>query len=133
MRNGSDPVRWWYATQMRDRDSMPQNNISAPWIGTDEGGGAVSLPIADGATATQQYNGGSLVRTPTIRALYGATVIVDTSHIGEAGLSALSTFQGAMAAFAEINSEGAPPGSILTLFQPDSVEKTITDWDLAFW
>lgn len=131
LRNGAAPVRWWYATQMRDREGMPQNSIAAPWISTDEGALPVSLPIADGVTATQQYNGGSLVRTPTIRALYGATVVVDISRTGDADLGAISHYA-AMVAFAELSAEAASPGSILALFEPKSVERTITDWDLAF-
>jgi hypothetical protein len=130
--NSSAPVRWWYATQMLDRDGVQSNNISAPWITAGEGTGApVSLPTVDGVTATQQYNSGSNVRTPTVRSLYGATVVVDAGKAGKAPIDAIGAYA-AMVAFAEMNAEVPPPDSILGLFQPDSIETSLTDWDLAF-
>ena len=131
--SGGGPVLWWYATQMLDRDGVQSNNISAPWItaGEDSGTSAVSLPTADGVTATQQYNSGSHVRTPTIRSLYGATVIVDANKAGKLPVESLAAYA-AMVAFAEMNASDPPPDSVLRLFQPDSIESTLTDWDLAF-
>ena len=95
--NGSAPVRWWYATQMLDRDGMAGNNISPGWIGAGEGSGAspgVSgvAPVSVGggdATSTNQYNSGSHVRTPTVRSLYGATVIVDATKAGSTPIDAI--------------------------------------------
>ena len=129
--SGDAPVRWWYSTQMLDRDGVAANNISAPWISTDEGAQAVSLPIFDGVTATQQYNGGSNVRTPTVRSLYAATVVVDAARVGDARLDSIARYA-AMVAFAELRAADPPPDSILALFLPDRTETDITDWDLAF-
>ncbi len=129
--NGPAPVRWWYATQERDRDGVQANNLSAPWIGAGEGSGPISLPLGDGVTATQQYNSGSNVRTPTIRALYGATVVVDAQKASQAPLDSIAAYA-AMVAFAEMNASEPPPDSILGLFQPDSAESMLTDWDMAF-
>ena len=128
---GDAPVRWWYATQMLDRDGVAANNLSAPWISTDEGGSPVSLPISDGVTATQQYNGGSNVRTPTVRSLYAANVVIDASKVGDARLDSISRYA-AMVAFAELRAADPPPDSILGLFQPERPETDLTDWDLAF-
>lgn len=130
---GEAPVRWWYATQMLDRDGVQSNNISAPWITAGEGSGtsAVSLTTADGVTATQQYNSGSHVRTPTVRSLYGSTVIIDASKAGKMPVDALAAYA-AMVAFAEMKASDPPTDSILRLFEPDSIESTLTDWDMAF-
>lgn len=131
--NGSAPVRWWYATQMLDRDGVQSNNISAPWITAGEGSGssALSLPMNDGVTSNQQYNSGSNVRTPTVRSLYGATVVVDAPTVGDTPVDAIAAYA-AMVAFAEMNASDPPPDSILGLFKPQSVETSLTDWDLAF-
>jgi hypothetical protein len=37
-----------------------------------------------------------------------------------------------MVAFAEMDADAPPPDSILGLFQPSSVESSLTDWDMAF-
>jgi len=130
--NGTAPVRWWYATQMLDRDGVKANNVSAPWITAGENANPtyVSLP-GDSVTATQQYNSGSNVRTPTVRSLYGATVVVDAPRAGSASLDAISAYA-AMVAFAEMNANDPPPDSILGLFRPESIETSLTDWDMAF-
>lgn len=136
--NGPAPVRWWYATQMLDRDGVKANNISAPWLAGAGGAGVqgtgadpVSLPMNDGVTATQQYNSGSNVRTATVRSLYGATVVIDVPKAGSTPLDATAAYA-AMVAFAEMDTSAPPPDSILGLFQPESVETSLTDWDLAF-
>lgn len=137
--NGAAPVRWWYATEMMDRDGVRANNASPGWISAGEGSGvpgnAVSSTLSIGGegdiTSTQQYNSGSNVRTPTIRSLYGATVIVDATKAGDAGIDAISAYA-AMVGFAEMNATALPPDSILGLFQPASIENSLTDWDMAF-
>lgn len=130
--SGEAPIRWWYATEMMDREGMRSNNISAPWLTAGEGTGApVSLPTVDGVTTTQQYNSGSNVRTPTVRSLYGATVVVDATKAGNTPVDAIAAYS-AMVAFAEMNASAPPPDSILGLFQPSSVETSLTDWDMAF-
>lgn len=137
---GDAPVRWWYATQMLDRDGVQGNNISPGWVSAGEGssvpGSAVTDPVAVGnvgdMTSTQQYNSGSNVRTPTMRSLYGATVILDAAKVSTTPVDALAAYA-AMVAFAEMDaSDPPPPDSILGLFQPSSIETSLTDWDLAF-
>ena len=139
MLNGNAPVRWWYATEMLDRDGVKSNNISPGWIGAGEGSGipgnAVTEAVSAGGfgdvTSTQQYNSGSNVRTPTVRSLYGATVIVDAKVAGSTPIDSLAAYA-AMVAFAEMNASAPPPDSILGLFQPSSIEASLTDWDMAF-
>jgi hypothetical protein len=134
---GDAPVRWWYATTMLERDGMEENSLSAGWIGngamsSGEGVMPVGLPIFDGVTSTQQYNSGSNVRTPTVRSIYGATVVVDATKAGDTSIDAIAAYA-AMVAFAEMDaSDPPPPDSILGLFQPDRAESALTDWDMAF-
>lgn len=137
--NGTAPVRWWYATEMVDREGVKSNNISPGWIGAGEGSGvpgnAVTSALSVGGegdmTSTQQYNSGSNVRTPTVRSLYGATVVVDAPKAGRTPIDAIAAYA-AMVAFAEMSASNPPPDSILSLFQQDSAESNLTDWDLAF-
>jgi hypothetical protein len=137
--NGRAPVRWWYATKMLDREGMQANNVSPGWIGTGGGGGGgesnnsngmVSLDGGD-FMSTNQYNSGSHVRTPTVRSLYGATVVVDAPVAGNTPIDSIAAYA-AMVAFAEMDADAPPPDSILGLFQPSSVESSLTDWDMAF-
>ncbi len=125
---GSAPVRWWYATEMMDRDGVWANSMTAPWM-TSASPQPFALP--EGMPTTQQYNSGSHVRTPTVRSLYGATIIVDVTKATGTRLKAISDFA-AMVAFAEMDADAPPPDSILGLFQPSSAESMLTDWDLAF-
>ena len=138
--NGTAPVRWWYATQMLDRDGMKGINATPGWLGTastiQQGGeqnssaGIVSLDGGD-FVSTNQYNSGSNVRTPTIRSLYGATVVVDATAAGKTPVDSIAAYA-AMIAFAEMSADAQPPDSILGLFQPARGESSLTDWDMAF-
>lgn len=127
---GSAPVRWWYATEMTDRDGVKGHNMTATFItSADASNGVFSLP--DGMPTTQQYNSGSHVRTPTVRSLYGATVIVDAMKAGRTSIDSIAAYA-AMVAFAEMEADAPPTDSILGLFQPQSVDTALTDWDMAF-
>ncbi len=127
--NGSAPVRWWYATQMLDRDGMAGNNISPGWIGAGEGSGASpgvseSPPLALAEAMRRPPTNIIAVATSglrTVRSLYGATVIVDATKAGSTPIDAISAYA-AMVAFAEMNASAAPPDSILGLFKPESIE-----------
>jgi hypothetical protein len=56
---------------------------------------------------------------------------VDASKVGSTSVDAIAAYA-AMVAFAEMNASDPPPDSILGLFKPQSVETSLTDWDLAF-
>ena len=94
--------------QMLDRDGVQSNNISAPWIAAGEGSGGTVIVVcrlADGdVTSTQQYNSGSNVRTPTVRSLYGATVVVDAPRPADTPIDSIAAYA-AMVAFAEMNAD----------------------------
>lgn len=135
--NGTAPIRWWYATQMLDREGMQGANISPGSISSAQGemgGSGAPGPISLGGgdfMSTNQYNSGSNVRTPTVRSLYGATVVIDVPTAGDRSADSIAAYA-AMVAFAEMNPNALPPDSILSLFQPSSIESSLTDWDMAF-
>jgi hypothetical protein len=135
--NGAAPVRWWYSTQNLDREGVGTDNVAPSWAGTgitsDEGpqGNPISIGGMGEMTSTQQYGSGSNVRTPTIRSLFSATVIVDAPAAGKTPIDSIAAYA-AMVAFAEMDAGAPPPDSILGLFQPSSIEHSLTDWDLAF-
>ena len=120
-------------TEMMDREGVKANAISAPWIGPgkESATSALSLPIGDGVTATQQYNSGSHVRTPTVRSIYAANVVVDSSKSGGTSVDAIAAYA-AMVAFAEMNASDPPPDSILNLFEPQASVGGLTDWDRSY-
>ena len=91
----------------------------------DASNGVFSLPIGIPA------NSGSHVRTPTVRSLYGATVIVDATKAGRTPIDSIAAYA-AMVAFAEMDADAPPRDSILGLFEPSSIESSLTDWDMAF-
>ena len=127
---GTAPVRWWYATEMADRDGVKGHDMTATFItSADVSNGVFALP--NGMPTTQQYNSGSQVRTPTVRSLYGATVIVDATKAGRTPIDSIADYA-AMVAFAEMDAGAPPPDSVLGLFQPSSPESSMTDWDMAF-
>ena len=133
--NSTAPVRWWYTTQDVDRDKVGTDNV-APIFATagftgDTVGGPVSVGGMGEMSSTQQYGSGSHVRTPTIRSLFSATVVIDAPTAGTTPIDSISAYA-AMVAFAEIKADSPPPASILGLFQPSNAEASITDWDMAF-
>ena len=133
---GNAPVRWWYSTQDVDRDGIGTDNIApvfanAGSTGGEPVGGPVSVGGMGEMKSTQQYGSGSNVRTPTIRSLFSATVVVDAPAAGSTSIDSIAAYA-AMVAFAEMDAGPPPPDSILGLFQPGSVESSLTDWDMAF-
>jgi hypothetical protein len=132
---GNAPVRWWYSTQNVDREGVGTDNVAPTWAGAGGGEGSYGLPISIGGmgemTSTQQYGSGSNVRTPTIRSLFSATVVIDAPAAGKTPIDSIAAYA-AMVAFAEMDADAPPADSILGLFQPSSIESSMTDWDMAF-
>jgi hypothetical protein len=132
---GNAPVRWWYSTQNVDREGVGTDNVAPVFATAGTTGGQVGGPVSVGGmgemTSTQQYGSGSNVRTPTIRSLFSATVVIDAPAAGTTPVDSIAAYA-AMVAFAEMDAGAPPPDSILGLFQPSSVENSLTDWDMAF-
>ncbi len=127
--DGTAPIRWWYATGRRHKDGVAASTAPPPiMVGSGEGGGSV-LPTLDGGSYSSY--GDSLLATPTVRVLTGATVVVDIARTDGLPLDAVVSYA-AMVAFAEIKAaDFAPPYSILGLFQPGGA-RGLSDWDRAF-
>ena len=133
--NSTAPVRWWYTTQNVDRDRVGTDNVAPIFATAGNTGEPVGGPVSVGGmgemTSTQQYNSGSHVRTPTIRSLFSAAVVIDAPAAGNTPIDSIAAYA-SMVAFAEMDAGAPPPDSILGLFQPSSIQSTITDWDMAF-
>lgn len=61
---GAAPIRWWYTSEVRDKDGMPATRIPPPALGF----GGVPLPQNEDTTFVEHTNT-SLVSTEDIRAL----------------------------------------------------------------
>lgn len=128
---GAAPIRWWYTSEVRDKDGTPASSSSPPprLFGPAEGGGS-GLAGNEDTTFVQHYNT-SLVSTEDVRVLRSATVVVDVARTDGLPLSAVASYA-AMVAFAELRPGAAPPGSVLGLFAGGTVERSPTAWDIAF-
>lgn len=123
---GEAPVRWWYSYETRGSDGRRATTAPLPWVGGGEGGVSV-LPNIE---TIAHYNS-SIVSTQTARAITQATVIVDVTDAEGVRLDAVADYA-AFVAFAEIVKQEMPPsGSILALFQEDSVQE-LSAIDIAF-
>ena len=130
LKTGGAPIRWWYASEVRDRDGIAATATSPPpgLLGGAEGGGS-PLPAGEDTSFVQHYST-SLIGTGDIRVLRAATV-VDVARTDGLPLSAVASFA-AMVALAEIRPGAAPPASILGLFAGGGVKRAPTAWDRAF-
>jgi hypothetical protein len=129
--DGAAPIRWWYSSDVRDKDGIAATATGAPssTVGGAEGGGSVLPGTAD--TTFIQHYASSLVSTEDVRTLRAATVVVDVTRTDGLPLSAVASYA-AMVALAEIRPGAAPPDSVLGLFAGGPVLRSPTAWDLAF-
>ncbi len=126
---GAAPVRWWYETGVRGRDGIPAGDIEPPMAGTNGLGGSY-LGSGDQNSFVQHYQS-SLVSTQAIRAITGATVVVDVERASGVSLDAVAAYA-ALVALAEVRArDPAPRGSILALFEGEG-GRDLTVQDRAF-
>lgn len=112
--DGAAPIRWWHASEVRGRDGRPAQPLTPPAVRVECVGCTGELPGNDGAPVLAQY-GSSLVSTQAMRALTGATVLVDVRRAEGARLEAVAAYA-ALVALAEIAPNASPAGSVLSLF-----------------
>ena len=129
--NGMEPVRWWYASRNLDRNGVQSNGSTVHFVAPGGEEHISTLPTSDGATITQQHNGGSNIQTPTVRSLSSVNVVVDAGRADETPITSIAAYL-AMIAFAEIDAATPPSDSILGLFQSNGRRLFLTDWDLGF-
>ncbi len=126
---GTAPVRWWYETGVRGRDGIPASDIPPPMAGTNGFGGPI-LANGDQNSFVQHYTS-SLISTQAVRAITGATVVVDVERASGISLDAVAAYA-ALVALAEVRvRDPAPRGSILALFEGRG-GRDLTAQDSAF-
>jgi hypothetical protein len=132
---GNDPIRWWYASQVRSHDGMPGSSAPPPWLNietsgsgaaaaSDGGGGSLSSPF------TNSYRT-STIATQTKRSLETVTVVIDVKLAEGKGFDAVIDYA-AMVSLAEVWPQGPVAGdSILSLFNGTQPPREITSQDEA--
>jgi hypothetical protein len=124
------PVRWWYNSEIRDRDGGRGIDAPMPWTGGVEGGVSPVI-IPDGATSISHY-GSSLVSSQVVRALTSATVVIDVTRAHGQKFDALIDYA-ALVAVAEIAPSDTPPEhSVLGLFVADPAPAGLSHFDRRF-
>lgn len=140
LRQGETPVRWWYSFETRSKHGSRTHTGQVPGSGGDAngaeggqagatGGGSI-IAGNDTSTTLSQYNS-SIVSTQAVRALTGATVVVDVNRAQGRDLDAVAAYA-AFVALAEIRLSAKPEGSVLSLFASDAPPAGLTDRDEAF-
>lgn len=124
------PVRWWYNSEIRDRDGGRGVDAPMPWTGGGEGG-VSPVVIPDGATSISHY-GSSLVSSQVVRALTSATVVIDVTRAHGHNFDALIEYA-ALVALAEIAPSDTPPeDSVLGLFVAAPAPAGLSHFDRRF-
>lgn len=127
--DGSAPIRWWYTTEVRDKDGRGGNAEPPPAFGLN--GTGSSLPVGEDTTFLQ-HSSTSLVSTETIRVLRSATVVIDIKRTEGLPLASVASYA-AMVALAEMRPGAAGGvGSVLGLFDGGDPPRSPTAWDIAF-
>lgn len=129
--NGKAPIRWFYSTEIRSKDGLRGTGSQQQWSsGNGEGGGSV-IPDNGKSVSLLQYSSG-IISTSGIRALTGATVVIDVNLAAGTTLDAVASYA-ALVGLSEIRqSQARPPQSILALFDGADAPKSLTELDLAF-
>lgn len=124
------PVRWWYNSEIRDRDGGRGVDAPMPWTGGGEGGVSPVI-IPDGAISISHY-GSSLVSSQVVRALTSARVVIDVTRAHGKNFDALIDYV-ALVALAEIAPGDTPPEhSVLGLFGADPAPEGLSHFDRQF-
>jgi hypothetical protein len=130
---GSAPIRWLYTAEKTDRHGTAERtagNAAQAGPATHDGSGGGSS-IGGDMPAMVHYES-SIVSTLTKRILTSALVIIDTEEAMGRRLDALAGYA-ALVALAEIrNTEAAPQGSILSLFESSAPPRDLTAQDMGF-
>ena len=99
-------------------------------LGTVRDAQGAVVPGATDTVGTHQYSA-SLIRTPTVRAISAATVVVDFQYARAYGLRAVID-HAALVGLAEIRPEAVPDNSILSLYTLDNARRELTGRDFSF-
>lgn len=108
------PVRWWYTTDVMGSDGRP---LTAGTTGMVQCPGPCEMPSMGQNVRSQATYSSSIVRTPTVRHIKSAVVVIDVPLAAGRTVDSLGDYS-ALVSLAEIwPDDGAlPAGSILSLF-----------------
>lgn len=133
------PVRWWYTTEVANRDGRPLNSAVGDLVHCP---GRCEFPSLPPNTRSQSTYASSIISAPTIRHITGAVVVIDMPLARGRAIDSLADYA-ALVALAEIWPQpGAQPAhSILSMFDtepfataPDNDEKmpSLSSFDRRF-
>jgi hypothetical protein len=119
LENDTAPIRWWYASEVRNADGTPMDGGAASPALQMSGGGMYGN-FQQGGIAGRQGNsnarGASLISVPTVRSIRHATVVIDVNRATGKKLASVVDYA-ALVALAEVRQGAAPSDSVLNLFQ----------------
>lgn len=125
------PVRWWYNTGVRSRDGQPETAVFAPHaVFTDLSGNRVDPPVNDRTTILPQYTA-SHISTMAMRGIEFAAIVIDVDLASGNSLASVIDYA-SLVGLAEVKIGAAPTGSILSLFEAGSAQRSLSRRDLAF-
>lgn len=128
---GTEPIRWWYRTEVRGRHGARMVDMVPSFVSVDGQNAGPAFPTADDTGTIMQYSSSNL-STQVNRALVHATVVVDTTRATGRTLDAVAAYT-AFVALAEIIPRDEPlQGSILGLFGDESVHSSLSKLDTTF-
>ncbi len=122
--HGPAPIRWWYATEIRDKDGVAATATSP--LGLGFGG----MNPDNEELSFVQHESSSLISTGDVRALRSATIIVDVTRTTGLPLAAVASYA-AMVALAELRLGAAPADSVLHMFAGGAALRSPSTWDMA--
>ncbi|WHO39713.1 hypothetical protein PMI04_003725 [Sphingobium sp. AP49] len=127
------PIRWWYMIDLGSGDGAGVGSNAPPGVGGNSDTGS---PMWDGIPTSQSY-GSSLIRSPVIRMISAATVLIDVNRAEGVSLTSVIDYA-AFVGLAEVRARALPPlPSILNLFGSraegaEGSNHALTDWDRRF-
>lgn len=126
---GAAPVRWWYITQVLGADGEPPTSVQPAFMTVEGGAAGAGLPGGEGGVQLRYKDG--VVSTQKVRALAGASVVIDVGKIGDSSIETLADFA-ALVALAEFQPGTPPPNdSLLGLFEAEDAPLTASPSDVA--
>jgi hypothetical protein len=130
--SGTAPIRWWYSTEVRDKNGGPLLSMEPPFTSGGPGTTPGQVLPTGGDSKFLATHSNSLVGTQVARAIRSATVIVDVGASTGARLDGVADYA-ALVALAEIRPSGnVRTDSILGLFDAPVAPGGLTEWDSRF-
>lgn len=125
----SMPVRWWYDTDVRNRDGIPATSAPLPWLQVETDGGVSDMPTRGGTLSSY---GSSNISTLAVRSIRSAVVVIDVGLTTGRPLQQVVDYA-TLVGLAEIRFGAAPKESILSIFKnSETPQATMAPRDVRF-